>query len=163
LTTARYRGRGGRLRVRRTSWSQGHARGGEGEAGGGPEWPTCSGVPGGGRRRRPLVAVLRGGVLLGLARGGKFSGNCSNGWRRVGAVHVGGVRQWGAEERHQRQSEGVRDGDGVGDLSKLCFSPKTRQRIKMAELAHVEERHGLRVGVMRGGGTGRSWSWHGRN
>jgi hypothetical protein len=33
----------------------------------------------------------------------------------------------------------------------------------MAEPAHMEERHGLRVGVVRGGGTGRSCSWHGRN
>jgi hypothetical protein len=67
-----------------------------------------------------------GGVLLGLARGGKCSGSCSDGWWHVGVVHVGGFRQWGVEERRRRRSEGARDGDGVGDLSRLCFSPKTR-------------------------------------
>jgi hypothetical protein len=116
------------------------------------------------RRRKKKKAARRcalKGVLLGLARGGKRSGSYSGGWRRVGAVHVGGVRQWGAKERRRRQSEGV--SDGVGDLSKLCFSPKTRQRIRTAEPAHVEERHGLGVGVVRGGGTGRSCSWRGRN
>jgi hypothetical protein len=66
-----------------------------------------------------------GGVLLSLARGGKHSGSCSGGWRHVGAVHVDDIRQWGAEERRRWQSEGVRDGDGVGDLRRLCFSPKT--------------------------------------
>jgi hypothetical protein len=45
------------------------------------------------------------GVLLGLARGGKCLGSGSGGWRHVGAFHVGGVRQWGAEERHRWQSE----------------------------------------------------------
>jgi hypothetical protein len=104
-----------------------------------------------------------GGVLLGLARGGKHSGSCSGGWRHVGAVHVGGVRQWGGEERHRWQSEGTRDGNGVGDLSRLCFSPKIRQRIRTAEPAHMEERHGLCVGVVRGGGTGHSCSWRGQN
>jgi hypothetical protein len=48
-----------------------------------------------------------GGVLLGLARGGKQSVSCFGGWRRVGAVHIGGVRQWGAEVQRRRQSEGA--------------------------------------------------------
>jgi hypothetical protein len=94
------------------------------------------------------------GVLLGLAHGGKRSGSCSGGWRHVGAVHVGGVRQWGAEERHRRQSEGARDGDGVGDLSRLCFSPKTRQGIRTAE----SDARGGAAWSARGGREGR---WHG--
>jgi hypothetical protein len=37
LAAARYRGRGGRLHVRRASWSQGRARGGAGQVGQRPE------------------------------------------------------------------------------------------------------------------------------
>jgi hypothetical protein len=66
------------------------------------------------------------GVLLGLAHGGKHSGSCSGGWRHVGAFHVGGVRQWEQRNDVTRQSESARDGNGVGNLSSLCFSPKTR-------------------------------------
>jgi hypothetical protein len=94
------------------------------------------------------------GVLLGLARVGKHSGSCSGGWRHVGAFHVNSVRQWGAEERRRRQNESARDGDGVGNLSNLCFSPKTRQGIRTAE-------NGARGGAAwpaRGGHEGR---WHG--
>jgi hypothetical protein len=47
--------------------------------------------------------------------------------------HVDDIQQWGAEERRRRQSESAREGDGVGDLSNLCFSPKTRQGIRTAE------------------------------
>jgi hypothetical protein len=39
-----------------------------------------------------LLRSEGGGVLLALAHGGKRSGSCSGGWRRVGVVHVGGVR-----------------------------------------------------------------------
>jgi hypothetical protein len=52
------RGRGRSLHGRRGAPGQGAARGGEGEAGGGPEWPTRGGVPGDGRRRRPLITAL---------------------------------------------------------------------------------------------------------
>jgi hypothetical protein len=94
------------------------------------------------------------GMLLGLARVGKRSGSCSGGWRHVGVFHVDGVRQWGAEKRHRRQSESARDGDGVGNLSNLCFSPKTRQGIRMAET-------GSRGGAAWPAHGGHEGRWHG--
>jgi hypothetical protein len=94
------------------------------------------------------------GVLLGLARVGKRSGSCSGGWRHVGAFHVDGVRRWGAEERRRRQSESARVGDGVGDLSNLCFSPKTRQGIRTVET-------GARGGAAWPARGGREGRWHG--
>jgi hypothetical protein len=76
------RGRGRSLHGRRGAPGRGGARGGEGEAGGGPEWPAHGGVPDSGRRRRPLVAALRGG--------------CSSAWlveanARAAALEVGGT------------------------------------------------------------------------
>jgi hypothetical protein len=53
--------RGAWLVGRRAAQPQCPARGGEGEVGGEPEWPARGRVPGGRRRRRPLVATLRGG------------------------------------------------------------------------------------------------------
>jgi hypothetical protein len=76
------RGRGRSFHGRRGALGRGGARGGEGEAGGGPEWPARGGVPDGRRRRRLLVAALRGG--------------CSSAWlveanARAAALAAGGT------------------------------------------------------------------------
>jgi hypothetical protein len=60
------RGRGQSLHGRRGASGRGGAHGGEDEAGRGPEWPARGGVPDDGRRRRPLVAALRGGCSSAL-------------------------------------------------------------------------------------------------
>jgi hypothetical protein len=75
--------RGAWLVGRRAAQPQCPARGGEGEVGGEPEWPARSRVPGSRRRRRPLVAALRGG------------GACSSAWLvEANTRAAGGASGW---------------------------------------------------------------------